>query len=145
MNSKINHKINFVYHNLEGDTEIESVWAAKEGDNYRIKNIPFFAPNIAYDDLVSAEYDDGQLFFDSLIEASGHSTVQIIFFKSEYFDQVTRDLINFKCGWEGYNSNSYISINVPQAVNYSEVRKYLDEKLTDSILDFKEACLAHSI
>jgi hypothetical protein len=95
--------------------------------------------------LVSVEYDNGELFFDSLIEASGHSTVQIVFFKPEYFGQVTKDLINLKCDWEGYNSNSYISVDVPKAVNYNEVRKYLDKKLTDKILDFKESCLAHNL
>jgi hypothetical protein len=42
MAGETNYKIKLVYHNLEDEIEIESVWAEKEGDNYRIKNIPFF-------------------------------------------------------------------------------------------------------
>jgi Domain of unknown function (DUF4265) len=62
-----NSKILLTYKNDEGGYSIESVWATKEGEYYRINNIPFFAPNIALDDLVSAEEDDGALYFDSLI------------------------------------------------------------------------------
>ena len=69
-----------VYHDLEGKLAIESIWAEKEGQYYRVKNIPFFAPNVAYNDLISVEADHDELFFDHLIKPSGHSTIQIIFF-----------------------------------------------------------------
>lgn len=54
-------KVNFVYYNLEDKLEIESVWAEKEKEFYRVKNIPFFIPNVAYDDLISVENDEGEL------------------------------------------------------------------------------------
>lgn len=131
-----------VYYDVEGNLATEGVWAAKEGEYYRVKNVPFFAPNLAYKDLISVEEDEGEFFFDSLIEPSGHSTIQIIFFKPEYFKQATKDLIKFNCDLEGSHLKEYISVDVPKAVDYSEVRKYLDCKSEEKILDLKEACLA---
>ena len=75
-----NIKVNFYYYDLEGQLVIESVWANKEKNYYRIKNIPFFAPSIAYDDLISVEKDGNELFFDNIIKPSGNSTIQIVFF-----------------------------------------------------------------
>lgn len=137
-------KINLVYHDFEGNIATERIWAAKENQYYRVKNIPFFAPNLAYDDLISVEEDEDELFFDSLIEPSGHSTLQIVFFKPEFVEQVCEDIIKFNCDWEGY-SKEYISVDAPKTVNYSEVRNYLNQKSEEGILDFKEACLASKI
>ena len=75
MKEEINDKVMFDYYDLEGNLAVESVWAAKEGNGYRIKNSPLFAPNIAYDDIISVEDDNGELFFDDIIEESGNSTV----------------------------------------------------------------------
>lgn len=144
-NHEGDYKIKLVYHDLEGNLATEGVWAAKEGEYYRVKNVPFFAPNLAYNDLISVEEDEGELFFDSLIEPSGHTTVQIVFFKPEYFEQVTDDLTKFNCDWEGSHLKECISVDIPKTVDYSEVRKYLNRKSEEEILDFREACLAHEV
>lgn len=144
-NKESDYKIKLVYHDLEGNLATEGVRASKEGEYYRVKNVPFFAPNLAYNDLISVENDEGELFFDSLIEASGHTTLQIIFFKHEFVDQVTEDLVKFNCDWEGSHVKEYISVDVPKTVNYSEVRKYLNQKFEEGILDFTEPCLAHKV
>ena len=67
----IGEKIKFVYYDLEDNLAVESVWALREGNYFRIKNIPFFAPNISYDDLISVEEDEEELFFEDIIETSG--------------------------------------------------------------------------
>ncbi len=144
-NKEGDYKIKLVYHDLEGNLAVEGVWATKEGEYYRMKNVPFFAPNLAYNDLICVEDDEGELFFDSLIEPSGHTTIQIVFFNLEFFKQVTEDLTKFNCDWEGSHLKGYISVDVPKFVNYSEVRKYLKRKSKENILDFKEACLAHKV
>ncbi len=141
--SQINgHKVKLVYYDFEGNIAEESVWAEKEGQYYRLKNIPFFAANLAYNDLINVEDDNGELFFDSLIEPSEHSTIQIIFFNIEYFKEVTDHLIKLKCDWEGSHLKQYISVDVPREVNYSEIQEYLSEKHKENILDYREACLS---
>lgn len=142
---KNDYKIKLVYHDLEGNLATEGIWAEKAGEYYRVKNVPFFAPNLAYNDLISVEDDDGELFFDSLIEPSGHSTVQVIFFKLEYFKQITGDLVKLNCAWEGSHLKEYISVDIPKTVDYSKVKKYLKQKREENILDFQEACIAHEV
>ncbi|QRE04063.1 DUF4265 domain-containing protein [Flavobacterium psychrophilum] len=138
-------KVNFDYYDLEENLAVESVWALKEKDYYRIKNIPFFAPNIAYDDLISVEEDEEELFFDDIIEASGNSTLQIVFFSEEDIKTVTNKLESFLCGWEGSHLKKYISVNVPKEVDYHVVKDYLNSMLDKNKLDYKEACLAHNL
>jgi len=145
MEEEINDKVMFDYYDLEGNLAVESVWAAKEGNGYRIKNIPFFAPNIAYDDIISVEDDNGELFFDDIIEESGNSTLQIIIFNENDFAEVTKKIESFKCGWEGSHLKGYISVNVPKEINYLPVKSFLGNELENKKLDFKEACMAHNL
>jgi hypothetical protein len=136
-------KVSFVYYDLEDNLAIESVWASREGDSYRIKNIPFFAPNIAYDDLISVEDDQGELFFDDIIEESGNSTLQIIIFKEIDIDVITKKIERLDCSWEGSHLKGYISVNVPKEIEYLPIKFFLDTESKDGKLDYKEACLAH--
>jgi hypothetical protein len=137
-------KVNFVYYDLDEELTTESVWTSREGDCYRIKNIPFFAPNIAYDDLITVEDDDGELFFDDLVEESGNTTLQIIIFNESDIDEVIKKIENFDCGWEGSHLKGYISVNVPKEIQYLPIKKFLEEESRKGKLDYKEACLAHS-
>ena len=143
MNKTEDKKIILTYKDEDGNYQIESVWASKRGKHYKIKNVPFFAPNLAYDDLISVEEDMGELFFDSLIEPSGNSTIQIVFFDLQYFKEITDDLIKLNCSWEGSHIKECISVDIPKKVNYIEVKEYLKKMREEKKIDFKEACLAH--
>lgn len=123
------------------DVTLESVWATPVGEHYRIENIPFYATSVAYGDVVSVEDREGELFLDDLVEASGHSVIQIIFYNKKDVELVTQDLVNLGCNWEGSNTLTYIAVDVPPTVGYQNIRTYLDEKASEEILGFKEACL----
>ncbi|MGH2666304.1 DUF4265 domain-containing protein [Flavobacterium sp.] len=144
MKEEIRDKVKFVYYDIEDNLAIESVWALREGDCYRIKNIPFFAPNIAYDDLITVEEDEDELFFDDIVEESGNSTLQIIIFNENDINDITKKIEDFECGWEGSHLKGYISINVPKKVKYSPIKEFLESKSKEKKLDYKEACLAHN-
>jgi hypothetical protein len=63
--------------NLAG-AATESVWAKPEADGtYRVKNVPFYAKGISYDDIVEAAPQDGVLTFKRVMRHSGHSTYRI--------------------------------------------------------------------
>lgn len=136
-------KILLTYKNEEGYYEVESVWATKEGDFYRINNIPFFAANISLNDLVKVEEDNGDLYFEDLVEASGHSVVQIVFFKESEIKRVVEFLEGLGCTWEGSYIKTLISVDIPSGVDYSVVKSYLDREEDNEQLSYKEACLAH--
>src|ERR1700744_6599683 len=134
-------KILLTYKDDEGGYKVESVWATKEGPYYRINNFPFFAPNIALDDLVSAEEDDGALYFDSLIEPSGHSAVQMIIFDENGVGEIGKDLEGWGCTWEGSHVKNLIAIDIPKEVNYALIKQYLDKGEHAGLWWDKEACL----
>src|SRR6476646_8922400 len=63
--------------NLAGAAS-ESVWTQPQGDGiYRIKNVPFYAKGISFDDLVKAEEQEDVLMFKGVVRPSGHSTYRI--------------------------------------------------------------------
>ena len=139
----MNKKIKLVYFDKEDNIAVESVWGELEGDYYRIKNIPFFAPNIAYNDLVSVEFDDNELFFDDLITPSGHSTLHIIFFDKNEISKVCQQLLFLGCSWEGSHIKEYISVDIPKEVSYKSIKFYMNDLEQKNILSYKEACLMH--
>jgi hypothetical protein len=136
-------KILLTYKDDEGAYKIESVWATKEGEYYRINNIPFFAANIALNDLVSVEEDNGALYFNALIEPSGHSAVQMIIFNENEIVQIGKELEQFGCTWEGSHIKTLISIDIPNEVSYNIVKQFLDKGEKDGRWSYKEACLSH--
>jgi transcriptional regulator of heat shock response len=142
-NDSGDYQIKLTYHDLEDKIAVENVWAAKEGEYYRIKNVPFFAPNLAYNDLISVENDDGELFFDSLVQASGHNTIQIVIYNENELEEITKELVTLKCDWEGSHLKGYISVDVPKEIDYKKVKQYLENKFSEKKLDYKEACIAH--
>lgn len=139
-----NSKVLLTYDDGEGNYQVESVWATKQGSNYRIDNIPFFAPNIALGDLVSIEEDEGELHFESLVQPSGHSTVQMIIFDENKMLLVGSELENLGCTWEGSHIKNLISIDIPKNIDYGIVKQYLDKGEKENHWSYKEACLAHN-
>jgi hypothetical protein len=138
-----NAKIKIVYYDVKDEIAIESIWALKVGEYYQLKNIPFFAPNIAYDDIIKVEEEKGELFFDEIIIPSGHSTIQIIFFDKSNIENIILEIEKMGCTWEGMDRQEILSVDVPKEVNYLMVKNFLDEKFNRNILDYKESCLAH--
>jgi hypothetical protein len=90
-------KLKLVYKDFDGNIQIESVWAEKIGDYFKIVNIPFFAYNIAYGDIVNADEDDDGVYFNELIEPSGHSTIQMIIYDKNDVLKIGDELVELGC------------------------------------------------
>ncbi|MEP7157674.1 MAG: DUF4265 domain-containing protein, partial [Betaproteobacteria bacterium] len=58
----------------------ESLWAEKVGRaTYRILNVPFFAKEISYFDVVYARKDRrGRLLFEAIVDRGGFSTMHLV-------------------------------------------------------------------
>ena len=140
-----NKKLTLTYYDLEDNIAEETVWIKSLNDKeYQIKNIPFYAPNIAYNDIVKVEDDEGVLYFDEVIKASEHSTIQIVFFKEGFSEIITKDIELLGCSWEGMHNQKIIAIDVPPDINYNKIKEYLNVQFSRSILDYKEACLSQT-
>lgn len=138
-------KLTLTYYDVEDNIAEETVWIKSLNDvEYQIKNIPFYAPNIAYNDIVKVEDDEGVLYFDEIIKTSEHSTIQIVFFKEGFSEIVTKDIELLGCSWEGIHNQKIIAIDVPPNINYIKIREYLNIQFDRNILDYKEACLSET-
>lgn len=141
---KTKYQIQLVYE-FDGEFQVESVLAEKEGEYFRIQSIPFFAPNIALNDLVSVEIEkDGALYFDKLIEASGHSTLQIVFFNEKEISPTLETLQKLGCVWNGEALETLVNVDIPKDVSYFPIKEYLDEGEKNELLSYKEASLSHN-
>lgn len=146
MNIKtMKNKVTITYYDANQEIAEEKLWIEKKNDlEYQIKNIPFFVHNLAYNDIISVENEDGELYFEDLIQSSEHSTIQIVFFNTESIKDVTSDIEKMGCPWEGIDNQRIIAVDVPLNVDYKKIREYLDKKFDDKILDYKEACISES-
>ncbi|ATN04016.1 hypothetical protein CRN76_00480 [Chryseobacterium indologenes] len=138
-------KVILTYYNVENKLAEESVWIEKlDDEKYQVKNAPFFAPNIAYNDIITVEKDDDCLYFDEMTEPSEHSTVQIVFFNNEKIKEVIKTIEELGCSWEGINEQQILAVDIPPSVNYASVQKFLERMLSENVFDYKEACLSET-
>ena len=141
-------KILFRFHSEILDEEmVETMWATTVDKNkglYKLDSIPFYAPLVASNDIVFAEFDDRDkmLTFRKTIKHSGNSTVQVILVdKSKDLDQIRDVFSELGCVSEKLNE-IYFSMEIPSTVYYKKIKKKLDELESKKIIGYAEPCLA---
>ena len=138
-----NSKIIFTFQDANGDCHIENLWASNTGTCYRIENIPFFTPGIAYGDIISVTDKEGDLHYESTIESSGHSTIQMVFTHEEDIPEAMLELEKMGCIWEASHSRLLVAVDVPFDVQYPTVLQFLEQGEESAKWTFKEACITH--
>jgi len=141
-------KILFRFHSAVLDEEaVETMWATivdKEKGLYKLDSIPFYAPLVASNDIVFAEFDDQEqmLTYRKTVEYSGNSTVQIVLMdKSKDINQIRDIFQELGCVSEKVNEG-YFSMEIPSTVNYKNIKKKLDELEMQETIGYAEPCLA---
>ncbi|WP_238379273.1 DUF4265 domain-containing protein [Cytophaga hutchinsonii] len=141
-------KVLFRFHsNVLDEETVETMWATivdKEKGFYKLDSIPFYAPYVASDDIVFAEFDDQEqmLTYRKTVGYSGNSTVQIVLIdKSKDINQI-RDLFKeLGCVSEKVNEG-YFAMEIPSTVDYKNIKKKLVELETQETIGYAEPCLA---
>ena len=137
------NKVVLTYVDVNEEICEETIWVERMKDeNYKVLNIPFFAPNIALHDIISVTKEDGKLHFDALVSPSGHSTIQLVFLEKTHKERVIKDIERLGCSWEGMENQDYLAIDIPASINYKDVTDYLDTEVSNETIDYKEACVA---
>ena len=134
-------KILFEFADESGAIELESMWAIPTDTGYKIDNIPFYAREVACNDIVSATPDaDGMLRFTGLVAASGHSTIRL-WFADEANVPAVRALLRKKgCSTE-VDLPRLVAVDIPPSVPYPTIRGYFDEQEAAGVFEYEEACL----
>src|SRR6266498_5771660 len=120
MTSNNNHvKILFRFFNkVLDEVTVETMWAIIVNEHkglYKLDSIPFYAPLVASDDIVFAEYDEQEqmLTYRKTIEYSGNSTVQVVLMDKAKDVNTIRDLFkDLGCISEKVNEG-YFSMEIP--------------------------------
>lgn len=117
------------------EIDVECPWADHvEGDLYQLKNFPFYAYGISFDDIFEARVkydDDDRPYVVRVTEKSGHHTIRAGFDESLDESEMTRTVMehlnNMGCGYEGFGGKKNFVINVQPHVDYDAVCDYLND------------------
>lgn len=121
----------------------ETLWALKVGEGlFKIDNIPFFVTEIAVDDVVSAEPEDGMLHYREVVQPSGHSTYRVIVYDHDDVPEVRSAFKQLGCSTEQSHLRGLIAIDAPPSVSQDELKRLLDTGREQDRWDYEEACLA---
>ena len=100
----------------------ESAWATKAAseDEYQVRNIPFFAMNIAWGDTVRASPNaDGALEVSEIVRSGGHFTIRIILMEGLETSEAVEELVRLGCNVERSPYPDLIAIDVPDEPTYA--------------------------
>lgn len=139
-------KIAFYYDsfNESGETDgvgVETAWAIQRGDYFELDNLLFFAQGYALGDIIEVKEENQQLFAHRLVEESGHSLVRIFFYEKDIISS-TRDQLKLRGCDSELSHISLISVDIPPAVNYPELKVILDAGEASGKWAYEEACLS---
>jgi hypothetical protein len=101
----------------------EGVWCERINGNYKLINIPFFIPDLAFGDIFSAKSDDvnHQVFQFEVIEESGHSVVWVMNNENISMDLFIDMIKKLGCKLEEFPKFSIFAIDIPPEVNVIEL------------------------
>jgi hypothetical protein len=123
----------------------ESLWFVAEGANYRLKNIPFFIDDLAFDDVISVQTIADQLYqIDGVVERSGNSTVWITIDPDANETAILDEIKALGCMVEGGVLARYFAINVPKDVDISLLYRLFESDAYKDTLGAHVAALGHA-
>jgi hypothetical protein len=126
----------------------ESVWAvAADSGHYRIQNVPFYAREISYDDVVAVRRENGQAIAIRVTSRAGHSTYRLFLVEGlsvERFENAWKPLARHGCTYERA-TNRLVAVDVPPSANIHEVYSLLEKGERAGLWDFQEGHCGHTV
>lgn len=135
------------YSDLLEEETVETMWAEimdEDAGIYVLNSIPFYAPDLACGDVISAAYNDHEkmLTYRKTISFSGNSTVQVVILDKLTATNDIREVFHgLGCITEKFKEG-YFVIDVPVDLKYPPVRVKLQELSETGVIDYAEPCLS---
>jgi hypothetical protein len=126
MKAMVNAPPGYVKLRLTGpDGLIETPWAERIGDKFRLDNLPWYAYGISDDDLVEAVATDVEGIFEyvRVVEPSGNRLIRVIFDDGHYQSMLDQ-LQAMGCHYEGFNKK-FFAVSIPLQVSLDDVTQLL--------------------
>ena len=130
--------------------EVESIWVKDLGNgSYEIDNSPFYARNISWKDIVSAEQRDGELWYKETLTPSDHSTMRVYFHKECSFEDrenILHFLNDSGATYESFAKDYPLyAVDLSPEVDYRKLITYLREKEKNNLLGVEESSYRHKL
>jgi Domain of unknown function (DUF4265) len=129
--------------------ESEGLWAVPLGGNaYRIDNTPWFARNVAADDVFLAEPDaDGRLWAGERLRWSGNCTIRVIPLRDGPLagsQQAVLDVfVPLGASGEGYGPGlSIVALTIPPDADLAGIKRILRQGEADGSWAYEEGCIS---
>jgi hypothetical protein len=117
------------------------------GNEFRIKNAPFFVSEVSYDDLVVAVETDNPEQFNFLFvqENSSYTSISILIFDDSIMDDVKQIFNGHNCIMEygEFGIFHVFSVAIPESAPYFQLRQKLYRFEEREKISFAELALAH--
>lgn len=128
---------------------LERLWAEGVGDGrYRLRNTPFYAKGLSFEDIVFAEArDNGHLVVSGVSLYGGHSTYRIVpkaSLESAAFKSAWSPLQAAGCSFEGVEGR-LLAIDVPPHANIHHVYDLLQRAEDAGVWEFEEGHCGHPV
>lgn len=129
--------------------ESEGLWAVPLGDDaYRVDNTPWFAQDVAADDVFLAEPDsEGRLWAIERLRWSGNCTIRVIPLPDGPLagsQQAVLDVfVRLGAEGEGYGSGlNIVALTVPPDADLAAVKRTLQQGEADGSWAYEEGCIS---
>ena len=106
---------------------VESLWFKPIGNNFQLKNVPFFIDELSFEDVVSVTLiSDDTYEITSVVTQSLNSTVWV-YVKEEFSGhKLIKELLSLGCDVESGVIDDYYAVNVPEGSDYIKISELLD-------------------
>jgi hypothetical protein len=130
-------------------SDAEWLWARKlVDDRYLVDNIPIYARNVSYGDIVAAKKVNDELHLTKVVKPGGHSTYRVILLNGtslstaparKHWDALAR----MGCTFEGLQGGPLFAIDVLPDADIFAVYGELKRGEREGVWDFEEANFEH--
>lgn len=128
--------------------ENEWIWGERLGpDTFALRNVPFYAKGLSYDDHVRVEDRDGALVIAEVTRRGGHSTYRLIAKNGRHapeIRQVLDQLLQLGCELEPA-TDRLVAVDVAPAADVYAVYGVLTKGEAAGALDFDEGHCGHPL
>ena len=124
-------KVSFFEPDAFGGSRTENMWASRIGETYILENSPIFKYGVSYKDTFSVKVLDGTIYFDKIIEHSGHSTYRLMLreesmYMSPGWMEPWTPIEELGCFFEGDASNQMFSVDIPPLIDVDQVLRLMN-------------------
>ena len=122
----------------------ETLWAELvSSGRYRLRNTPFFAKDVSFEDVVVVKAQGDILMFDSTSIAGGHSTYRILLEKNitdSAFLKLWNPLEDVGCSYESLDIGEMLllAVDVPPCADIYVVYQFLEDGEKEKVWGFEE-------